>query len=37
MENYSNKRLVERKLRESLKNDKARIQFGRISNFGLLK
>ena len=37
MENYSNKRLVERKLRESLKNDKARIQFGRISNFGLLE
>jgi ribonuclease E len=29
--------LVERKLRESLKNDKARIQFGRISNFGLLE
>jgi ribonuclease E len=37
MENYSNKRLVERKLKESLKNDKARIQFGRISNFGLLE
>jgi ribonuclease E len=37
MENYSNKRLVERKLRDSLKNDKARIQFGRISNFGLLE
>jgi ribonuclease E len=37
MENYSNKRLVEKKLRESLKNDKARIQFGRISNFGLLE
>jgi len=37
MENYSNKRLVERKLRESLKNDKARIQFGRISDFGLLE
>jgi ribonuclease E len=37
MENYSNKRLVEKKLRECLKIDKARIQFGRISNFGLLE
>jgi ribonuclease E len=28
---------VERKLREKLKDDRARIQFGRISNFGLLE
>ena len=34
---YHNRRLVERKLREKLKNDRARIQFGRISNFGLLE
>jgi len=37
MENYSNKRLVERRLREFLRSDKAKIQFGRISNFGLLE
>ena len=37
MLNYHNRRLVERKLREKLKNDRARIQFGRISNFGLLE
>ena len=29
--------MVERKLREKLKDDKARIQFGRIGNFGLLE
>jgi len=37
MLNFYNRRLVERKLREKLKNDRARIQFGRISNFGLLE
>ena len=37
MLSYHNRRLVERKLREKLKNDRARIQFGRISNFGLLE
>ncbi len=37
MENYSNKRMVERRLREFLRSDKAKIQFGRISNFGLLE
>ena len=34
---YQNKRNVERKLRDKLKDDRARIQFGRISNFGLLR
>ena len=37
MLSYHNRRLVERKLREKLKNDRARIQFGKISNFGLLE
>ena len=37
MENFSNRRLVERKMKESLRNDKARTQVGRISNFGLLE
>jgi ribonuclease E len=37
MMNFNNKRLVERKFREKLKDDRARIQFGRISNFGLLE
>jgi len=37
MENYSNKRMVEKRLREFLRSDKAKIQFGRISNFGLLE
>jgi len=37
MNNFYNKRIVERKLREKLKDDRARIQFGRISNFGLLE
>jgi len=36
MENRSN-RAVERKLKEALKNDRARIQVGRISHFGLLE
>ena len=37
MNNYYNKKIVERKLREKLKDDRARIQFGRIGNFGLLE
>lgn len=37
MENYSNRRLVEKKLKESLRTDKARVQVGKISNFGLLE
>jgi len=37
MMNFYNRRLVEKKLREKLKDDRARIQFGRISNFGLLE
>jgi len=37
MNNFYNKRIVERKLREKLKDDRARIQFGRISNLGLLE
>jgi len=37
MLNFYNRRLVERSLREKLKADRARIQFGRISNFGLLE
>ena len=37
MLNYHNRRLVEKRLREKLKSDRARIQFGRISNFGLLE
>jgi len=37
MVNFYNRRLIEKKLREKLKDDRARIQFGRISNFGLLE
>ncbi len=37
MLNFYNRRTVEKKLREKLKDDRARIQFGRISNFGLLE
>ena len=37
MLNFYNRKTVERKLRERLKDDRARIQFGRISNFGLLE
>lgn len=36
IENRSN-RAVERKLKDSLKNDRARIQVGRISHFGLME
>ncbi len=37
MEEHRNNRAVERKLKESLKGDRARIQVGRISMFGLLE
>ncbi len=37
MLNFYNRKTVERKLKEKLKADRARIQFGRISNFGLLE
>ncbi len=37
MLNYGNKRLVERKMREKCRTDRARIQIGRISSFGLLE
>ena len=37
MINFYNRKLVEKKLRDKLKDDRARIQFGRISNFGLLE
>ena len=37
MQNFYNRRSVEKKLKEKLKDDRARIQFGRISNFGLLE
>jgi len=37
MNNFYNRRIIERKLRDKLKDDRARIQFGRISNFGLLE
>jgi ribonuclease E len=37
MEEYRNNRSVERRMKEALKNDRARIQVGRISHFGLLE
>ena len=37
MEEYKNRSIVEKKLRESLKKDRARIQIGDISSFGLLE
>ncbi len=37
MLSFHNRKVVERKLRERLKDDRARIQFGKISNFGLLE
>ena len=37
MLNYGNRRLVEKKLKEKCRTDRARIQIGRISNFGLLE
>ncbi len=37
MQNFSNRRIIERKLKEKCRTDRARIQIGRISNFGLLE
>ncbi|SVB06117.1 uncharacterized protein METZ01_LOCUS158971, partial [marine metagenome] len=37
MLNFGNRRLVERRLKEKCRSDRARIQIGRISNFGLLE
>ena len=37
MINFNNRRKVERRLKEKLKNDRARVQIGRISNFGLME
>jgi len=37
MMNFYNRRTVEKKMKESIRKDRARIQTGRISNFGLLE
>ena len=37
MLSFNNKKLVERKLKDRCREDRARIQIGRISNFGLLE
>ncbi|MDC1032829.1 Rne/Rng family ribonuclease [Candidatus Pelagibacter sp.] len=37
MLSYGNRRLVEKRLKEKSRSDRARIQIGRISNFGLLE
>jgi ribonuclease E len=37
MLNFYNRRSVEKKMRESIRKDRARIQVGKISNFGLLE
>src|SRR5690606_36533193 len=37
MEENKNNRTVEKKMKDCLKNDRARIQVGRISHFGLLE
>ena len=37
MDERRNNRLVERRLKEALRNDRARIQVGRISHFGLME
>ena len=37
MLNFGNRRQVEKKLRDNCRSDRARIQIGRISNFGLLE
>ena len=37
MMNFYNRRIIEKKMRESIRKDRARIQIGRISNFGLLE
>ena len=37
MLNFGNRKQVEKKIKEKCRNDRARIQIGRISNFGLLE
>ncbi len=37
MSNFYNRRSVEKKMREAIRKDRARIQVGKISNFGLLE
>ncbi len=37
MINFYNRRTVEKKMRESIRKDRARMQIGKISNFGLLE
>tara|TARA_A100001015_G_scaffold90580_1_gene100876 strand:- start:1273 stop:3096 length:1824 start_codon:yes stop_codon:yes gene_type:complete len=37
MLNFYNRRIVEKKMRESIRRDRARIQIGKISSFGLLE
>tara|TARA_Y100000591_G_scaffold333292_1_gene375403 strand:- start:990 stop:2807 length:1818 start_codon:yes stop_codon:yes gene_type:complete len=37
MMNFYNRRTVEKKMREGIRKDRARIQIGKISNFGLLE
>ena len=37
MMNFYNRRMVEKKMRESIRTDRARIQVGKISTFGLLE
>ena len=37
MHSFGNRRLIERKLKENCRSDRARIQIGRISSFGLLE
>ena len=37
MLSYGNRRMVEKRLKEKCRSDRARIQIGRISNFGLLE
>ena len=37
MLNFGNRKQIERRLKEKCRNDRARIQVGRISNFGLLE
>ena len=37
MLSYGNRRMVERRLKEKCRSDRARIQIGKISNFGLLE
>ena len=37
MMNFYNRRIVEKKMRESIRKDRARIQIGKISNFGFVR